>query len=221
MRVIACTPSRGLVHSRTVESIMQNISACHSIEWAGWMLTHDLPIPDCFEQVTEKALAKGADALWFVEEDMQPEPQTLSKMVKALRNGADIATVQYSFKPVQYDWIGEAMTTDANGKVTWCGMGCILINRRVFDEVPRPWFCTYNRLVRADGTVTWQGGESVYGCDVMFTFVCYSMGFEFAIVDAKVNHLRIIEQGKAGQNERYHIIEPLPEPEVRGMQRRT
>lgn len=149
-RFAVVTPSRGLLHSRTAEAVAANvaIAAAAGHEPRGWLLSHDLPIPDCHERVTELGLEAGADALWFVEEDMVPPPDAL---LRSLELGADIAAMQY---PVGLP-VG---LTDVNGKPStgtfnclqpspggvfdWCGLGCTLIRREVFETLERPWFRT-------------------------------------------------------------------------------
>jgi len=220
MKVVAATPSRGLIHSRTVEAVLRE-SWSIGDDWVGWLFTHDLPIPDCFNELVERALATCASAIWLVEEDMQPGPGTLVKMVDALYTPADIAVVDYPVG-LPKNISGKTyptVTRDGAGRVTWCGTGCILIQRHVFDSVPRPWFTLQNRLVKP-GVVTWQGGEpSKYGSDIAFTFACHQLGFKFAVVDAQVNHLRVVERGQSGKNCGFHIIEPLPPPIVEHRER--
>jgi hypothetical protein len=57
---VVLTPSRGLVHSRTVAAVVSNvreaIAAGH--EWRGWEMTHNLPLPACHERVVERPTAR-------------------------------------------------------------------------------------------------------------------------------------------------------------------
>jgi hypothetical protein len=145
-----CTPSRGLIHSRTVEAVEANrraaVDAGHTD--LGWVVTHDLPIPDCHEAVFERALATGAEYVFSVEEDMVPP---CGALLASIELHADIAAMQYpvGLPSGMVDVKGKASTGTFNclqaspgGVFDWCGLGCTLIARRVFETLPRPWFAT-------------------------------------------------------------------------------
>ena len=99
MKIARCTPSRGLVHSRTEQTAdMARQWAEHKgHEWANYW-THDLPIPDCFNVITQRAHAWGADLIWILEEDIALEFPTLAlhAMLSAIEDGADVAIVDYT-----------------------------------------------------------------------------------------------------------------------------
>lgn len=147
---VVCTPSRGLIHSRTVEAVMAGIATAVAAghESRGWIVSHDLPIPDCHERVFELGMATGADVLWSIEEDMVPPAGAL---LASIELGADIAAMQYpvGLPSGMVDVKGKAATGTFNclqaspgGVFDWCGLGCTLISRRVFEALPRPWFAT-------------------------------------------------------------------------------
>ena len=147
---VVCTPSRGLIHSRTVWAVDVNRreAAAAGHQDLGWVGSDDLPIPDCHERVTELGLATGADALFYVEEDMVPPSGAL---LAALELHADIAAMQYpvGLPSGMVDVKGKASTGTFNclqaspgGIFDWCGLGCTLIDRRVFEALERPWFAT-------------------------------------------------------------------------------
>ena len=79
MKFAVCIPSRGTIHSRTIETVMANVADAERAGhvFCGLVLTHDLPIPDCDEVVAQRGMDSGADALWFVEEDVVPPDHAL------------------------------------------------------------------------------------------------------------------------------------------------
>lgn len=71
MELAVALPTRGLIHSRTIEAVIQAIEHRGIREYT-LVLTHDLPIPDSHETVCKQALATGAEFIWLVEEDVVP-----------------------------------------------------------------------------------------------------------------------------------------------------
>lgn len=67
MKIGVILPSRGLIFSRTAEEILNNLKKVpHKIYFA-----HKRPIPECFNEPLEEALAdKDITHIWFVEDDM-------------------------------------------------------------------------------------------------------------------------------------------------------
>lgn len=133
MRIGICVPSRGLIHSRTIESIEENISdlKAHEIKY---FFTHNLPIPDAQNKLVDKVLDWKADWLFFIEEDNLIPKGTFKKM---LDKNADVIAVDYP--------VGEKRCSTIcrkNGKILWCGLGCTLINTKVFKKIKKPYFRT-------------------------------------------------------------------------------
>ena len=69
MRIARCTPSRGLVHSRTEQTAdtARMWAELHGHTWRNFW-THNLPIPNCFNNVVMRAYNWGADLIWILEE---------------------------------------------------------------------------------------------------------------------------------------------------------
>lgn len=208
-RVIICTPSRGLIHSRTVETTLAALDAAQGhCKALGWLITHDLPIPACHETLAQRGLATGADFLWYVEEDMLPPPESLTALLaRAHETGAGIVTLDYP--------VGEqpqsVITHHTDGSVWWCGLGCTLIAREVFIGLQRPWFDT-SRLylftkpgvLTADETQAYRYG----GQDVSFCLAARAVGVRIAVVpDLTAGHARLCALGAAGVNDGAHTID--------------
>jgi hypothetical protein len=202
MKYAVATPTRGLLHSRTIEAVIANIEASDH-EFCGWFLSHDLPIPDAHERVCEIALASGAEAIWMVEEDMVPPPGALRA---SLDLPGDIVALDY---PAARDLSSIARR---NGKIEWCFLGCTLIRRYVFDRLTRPWFSTHMtyRLVNGDlrPFLDERPPESRHGQqDIYFTYAAVSAGFRIAEVPGMVcGHAAVDRLGQYGMNEGWHTI---------------
>jgi hypothetical protein len=142
------TPSRGLVHSRAVEGVMTNIDEAIAAGhlFLGWKIVTGLPIPDSHNEVARAGLATGAEALWFVEEDVVSPSGALLHLLDRL----PIAAVNY---PVGYDMGWSCIARDPEGHIFWCGLGCTIIASDVFARIEQPWFSTDTayRIVRKSG----------------------------------------------------------------------
>ena len=204
------TPSRGLVHSRTIAAVMSNVAQVGQ-EFRGWYLTHDLPIPDCDERGTELGLATGADFLWFVEEDVIPPVGALAASFRLLAGeGFDVAAVDYPVGSVQDAW--GCLVRNAQGEILWCGLGSTLIRREIFERLPRPWFTTDYAFVRTGSD--WvprphaQEPEKRYGQqDIAFCFALRAAGFRIGQVEGMTaHHAKLETLGAQGTNHGCHTI---------------
>ena len=175
--------------------------------------THDLPIPDCFNVVTQRAHAWGADVIWILEEDIGLEFPTLAlqMMLAAINGGSDVAVIDYVMDAPGNGQLSWGIERDGAGRIGWARTGCILFKRECLDALPRPWFTTFGRLFKADGTIWQSDAPSLYGVDVEFTHCLVQLGFKFQEVQAQCDHLRVLEQGQPGTNDGWHRIEALPE----------
>jgi hypothetical protein len=201
------TPSRGLVHSRTVEAVMANTALASGHEFRGWALTHDLGIPECHETVTEMGLATGADALWFVEEDNIPPPNALLASF-ALLDEYPVVAVDY---PVGDAWA--CINHDERGEIRWTGLGSTLIRREVFETIPRPWFSSDWVYVMRHGqwlpTPDETPPASRYGLqDIHFAMQVVAAGFRIGQVpDLYGGHAKLLSLGAPASNQGAHRID--------------
>jgi hypothetical protein len=171
-------PSRGILVSRMRESVDE---ACRGIRYKPFY-THKDPIPDCFNILTQKALAWGADHIWFVEEDVCV-PNNAVQLLLDL--DADITAINYGthkLHPVEKKpWIS-AMRYFETGELLWVSLGCTMVRRRVFETMPAPWFRTDQdiaaRLHKGKWIVELVNREWDYGGqDSTFCFRATQMGF--------------------------------------------
>lgn len=215
--IAVVTPSRGLVHSRTIEAVMSNIAeataAGHLV--TGWYLTHDLPIPDCAERAAELGLASGADVIWFVEEDVIPLDHALLAMLPFVgyppaRGLCDAIAVDYPVGATEDGW-GCIVKSDA-GEVLWCGLGCTLFRREVFERLPRPWFRDDIQFVRRndhwEARPTPHAPQHRYGQhDIALSFALREAGMRIEQVPGMTaSHAHLEALGAQGTNLGCHQI---------------
>ncbi len=200
-------PTRGLVFTR-VESAIEGIRAKHSIKV---YRSDNLPIPLGHASLSEKALAEGATHIWFVEEDNPPPEDALDKLLAA---NSDIACIDYGVN----GW--GCVTKTPEGEVLWCGLGCTLVKREVFEKVPKPWFRVDKTLRLNDWT--WQDLPEEYiktkqygSLDIWFFTQCRKYGFSITQVEGEVDHLQLISLGKRETNNGLHVIALKPKIEKR------
>lgn len=197
-------PSRGLMQSRTADDILRNIEGLPY----KFYFAHRRPIPECFEEPTELALAdEDITHLWFVEDDMQLPDDTLTRM---LEFNEDVVTCDY---PVTKDGKG-AVFYDTSGKVVYFGTGCTLIHRRVFDLLPRPYFRTdkvwtplnYGASVKFVGNKK-SDKHAGYGLhDVNFGIELFKRRIPVHVA-GKVGQYKLVRWGDSGTNKGQHQIE--------------
>lgn len=180
-------------------------------EFRGWHLTHSLPIPDCHERVTELGLATGAEALWFVEEDT------------VVPDGALMASIRLRKPIVAVDYpVGENPTWSAiphfGATILWCGLGCTLISRRVFERMARPWFSTQSGYeIRRNGSAvpdlieradSRPDGDKYGQQDIYFFRHVIEAGFVITqIPGMRASQAKVREYGKPQTNIGAHRIE--------------
>lgn len=128
--ICVLTPSRGLVHSRTVEEVAREL---HGHDYR-WLLSHGLPIPDCFNDLVDRALRTDCRYLLFIEDDMHLPKGIVQKLFEAR---ADIALADYPVRKTQ------RCVGYLNGEFAYGGTGLLLVKREVFDSLLPPYFRTH------------------------------------------------------------------------------
>ncbi|MGH9338845.1 MAG: hypothetical protein ACRD1R_04470 [Acidobacteriota bacterium] len=206
MTGIVCICSRGLIHSRTVESVLQNLP---TVGWC-WEFTHDLPIPEAQNQVVKLALEHSPEWLWFVEEDMVIPPGTLAKM---LDHGTPVVVSDYRF-PWTNRETGEparAVQYALDGTVLWAGLGCLLAHKSVLEKTEKPWFqCKNMHWSEKDQDWAIHGDTPRYGRqDVWFFKQLRNSGIPVGVISERCGHLRLTHWGEPRNNRGVHEVELL------------
>jgi hypothetical protein len=223
--VVVATPSRGLVHSRTIDAVQRAIQTaidagmCQPVSAGWWVLTHDLPIPQCHEQVAELALETGADLVWFVEEDVVPPQNALTVMIAAMtRRNASGAFVDY---PIGANPTYNCAMRWRDGTAIWCGTGCLLVKSDVFKQLTKPWFPNEHEVeITVIGEqIRLREFDKAYeygGQDIWFTVKMRQAGMRIAYVPPEVafaEHLELETWGEKHKNRGSHCVRTKPNPE--------
>lgn len=204
IRIAVILPSRGLMHSKTADELLQNLEGwAHDIFFA-----HGLNIPECFEKPLNEALKGDYSHIWIVEDDMILDRDTLSYMFEA-----DVPVATYDY-PVSKEGQGVVFKTKEN-KVLFTGTGCLLIKRAVFDKLTKPYFrsdihwnaVNYGDFIRFTANKIDNPSIVGYGLhDVNFGMKLYQADIPISVI-GNTGQRKLVELGKAGTNEGAHNIE--------------
>lgn len=185
--------TRGTVFTE-VESAIEKMRKLHFLMV---FRSFDKPIPDAQNYLVEQALELSPTHLLFIEEDTVPPEGALERLLAA---NSDIACIDYGVNG--WSCVAREKTTN---EVLWCGLGCTLVKRTVFDKLEKPWFRTDKSLRLND----WQWVENPYkygGLDIWFCTQAKNTGFSITQVGGECKHLRLDELGKAETNGGLHRI---------------
>lgn len=197
-------PSRGLMFSQTADEILQNVKDTpHK-----FFFSHRKPIPDCFEEPTNKALQdEEVTHLWFVEDDMILPPDTLKKLLEADKA---VVTVNYPTTNKQ-----DAAVLTIKGRIVYAGTGCTLVKRGVFDELKKPYFRddivwipkNMGTHIKFTGVKRTKNNKGYGLHDVNFFMNLYKLDIPVHKLDFTVGQRKLKALGKAGTNDGAHQIE--------------
>lgn len=140
MKVVAAIPTRGVILTECLDSVVENLSAAVQRFGCGAAIatTWDKPMPEGHNEVVKKALNFGATHIWMVEEDVIAPMLGLNEMLKADKDYVAIDLPEKSDKRRSY--IARWPVNDPVYKIYWTHLGCTLIKREVFEKIPYPWF---------------------------------------------------------------------------------
>lgn len=200
MHIEAVLPTRGLVYANTVIGLLENLPSDQITIVTGKKM------PDCFNEGVEKAIDKGADYIWMVEEDNGLPRGVLDLLVEA--NG-DIVTADYN--------VGKQSHINRDGEdVLWCGLGNTLIKREVFEYIKKPWFETDKHLNYSDkgykivNVPKDQVDKKWGGHDALFFYTkTRPLGYKIKVIEGKYDHYRCKEVPKRELNNGYYSISSL------------
>jgi hypothetical protein len=161
----------------------------------------------CFEFPTKQALAdEDVTHLWFIEDDMILHPTILKRM---LDKDLAVVTADYPITPT-----GRGSVFKVGTEVIFCGTGCMLVKRQVFDVLEAPYFRTdmrwsiknYGESLKMSRSN--MDGVDGYGLhDINFCMSLYAHNIPIHVVSTKLGQRKLVALGEAGTNEGAHNIE--------------
>ena len=202
--IAVCIPTRGIVFTEVMQGVFDNLAGRKAV----LLTTTDEGLPDCMNDLAERALAAGASHLWIVEEDTVPPAGVLDALLAA---DAPLVACDYP--------VGTSHTCfgfDDDG-LLWTGFGCTLIKASVFAQVERPWFeCNMNMtIVPRDGLYYFTADEHTVnrrgGHDLSFCTKMKRAGLErHGLKGWECRHLKLKSWNTAPANKACHDIAALP-----------
>jgi hypothetical protein len=205
-------PSRGLPFARTLIWLEKQREK-YPIKL---YMSHDLSIPECFNDLINKALKGKHDYFLFLEDDIVPPINAIRKLLKPLTwsnvaKGVGISCIDYPFRG-QYNTISRSF----DNEILSCGTGCTMVARSVFEALKKPYF-------RSDRRYDWQTRKwskcdphKVYGLqDMWFTYKARHAGFKIVQVSGECTHLGLVKMGEQTINKGCHEIGERPKIAVK------
>lgn len=186
--------SRGIMFSKTTESIFTNIKGLDDVEL---FMAHGRPIPECFNEPLDAALSANCDYIFFVEEDMLLPPDILKRFLSL---SVPAVTVDYADRRSGRPMI----LRDAIGRVVFSPMGCMLVKREVFERMEKPYIrqMVFWKRVEDNGDVFWDPHPEIpvkeYGQqDLYFSWAIRNAGYEITeVVGEKVGHMMLLSRAE-------------------------
>ena len=182
MSIIAGIPTRGLVFSKTIDSVLRN-------QPDYILFAHSKPVPDAYNYLVDRFLDSRASHLWLIDDDMLLPSTILDDL---LSEDVDVAFSDYPLET----------GLSANDEQLYGGLGCVLVKRRVFESGIR--FRTDKGYVLPDMKPISRDPNKHGGQDVDFYVQAKEAGF---IIRKRglVDHLRIENHHIKGNNTQYEV----------------
>jgi len=202
MKIGVGLPTRGIIDTLTIESILKNTKD-YDVEF---FFTHNLPLPDSRIEVTKRFLESDCTHIWWIDDDMVIPDGHLAKLIEASDENT-IATSGY------YMQNGQTSVHYENGVATQCGFGCVLIHRNIIEGTPEPLYLTNLTKVNFGGDIRWLEDNSAWGGEDIWFYhqAVDKAGFKITEVKPLVGHLRIRDWGSKYLNKGVHDIYQLDE----------
>jgi hypothetical protein len=165
-------------------------------------MSWDKFIPDSHNYLADRALADGADYILFLEEDVVMPEGSLEKML----GKGDIVALDYGVA-------GWSCITTFQGENMWCGLGCTLIKREVFEVLEAPYFRSdKGLLLNVWPEIKWvdMSEQNYGGHDIYFGMKAREKGFKILKADGEARHLKLEALGTKEINKGLHRVVDKP-----------
>lgn len=194
MKIAVILPTRGMVFT-----LVEHAIECMRLSQEGVLIfrSWDLGIPEAQNTLVDEALKVNPDYLLFIEEDTVPPMGFLEDLLDAK---ADIAFIDYGVN----GWSCSARDKLTN-EILWCGLGCTLVKREVFDKLEKPYFRTDKSLRLNDWK--WIDNPMKYGGqDIWFFTHAREAGYTLTQVEGECQHLQLDSVATREINDGRHVI---------------
>ena len=189
MQLSICVPAGDKVHTVFAKSLANLTSRLTklSIDWNLHIVSSSV-VCESRTQLAKEALGSNATHLLWLDSDMY---FPASVVLDLLSHKKDIVAATYSTRYAPYRTVAFTNPNDTNERLdisnglhkVWAvGMGCMLVTRQVFEDLPKPWFAhEYNK------TLDTHSGEDIYFCNQAMHH-----GYEVYVdADIKLAHIGI------------------------------
>lgn len=198
-------PSRGLMFSETFEELLRELDGFdYQIYWS-----HGRPLPDCFNEPTERILGdKDVFAVLYCEDDMILSPGILKKM---FAKNYPVVACDYPFKNNG----DSTMLHDPAGNAIYSGTGFILIAKPILERLPKPIFRTdtaWDTMIKGTTLVFWPRklDHVAYGLhDVHLGITLFSAGVPIKAMARTLGQRKLVKLGQPNVNNGAHHIRNL------------
>lgn len=198
-------PSRGLMFSETFEELLRELKGFHyQIFWA-----HARPIPECFNEPVEAALADpDVFACLLCEDDMILPRGILQKM---FNQQYPVVALDYPFKADG----DSTMLHDPAGNAIYSGTGFLLIATAVLQALPKPIFRTdtaWDTMIKGDTLLFWPRklDHVAYGLhDVNLGITLFANEIPIRPLEVTAGQRKLVRLGTQSSNHGAHEIRQL------------
>ncbi len=192
-------PTRGFIFTEVLNALDRNLEKYDHEVYRSFTLG----IPDSQNELVEQALAENPNYVLFIEEDVVIPDGTIERLLFA---DADIACLDYGVEG--WGCVTKSKDTD---EILWCGLGCTLVKKEVFDKLEKPYFRTDMVLRLNDWQWVPANVDKTYGGqDIWFCNKVRDAGFKIKQVPGEAKHIRLARLGTNGLNNGLHLISQKP-----------
>lgn len=196
-------PSRGLSFSRTMEELLSEL------EGLDYTLFFSVgrSLPECFNAPMDEALETDITHVLICEDDMIIPKGILKKML----------ALEYPIVALDYPFKEEGQSTVLRDPDNWAfytGTGFMLVDRIVFEKLPKPYFRTgifWEMIIRRTGELEFWPYEveerKRYGLhDMNFGITMYSNKLPIYVMEETAGQRKLGELGMVNSNNGQHHI---------------